>query len=61
MFGTILDIGDSAANPAEEAFNPEQESSNRMKLMVEKNVLEMLRKPEHAMKQLVKVIKEPFS
>jgi len=49
-----LDIGDSAANHVEEEYNPEQESSSRMKLMVEMNVLEMLRKPEHAMKQLVK-------
>ena len=51
-----LDIGDSAANPVEEEYNPEQGSSSRMKLMVELNVLEMLRKPEHAMRQLVKVI-----
>ena len=55
-----LDIGDSAANPVEEEYNPEQGSSSRMKLMVELNVLEMLRKPEHAMKQLVKVISELF-
>ena len=55
-----MDIGDSAVNPAEEEYNPEQESSSRMKLMVEMNVLEMLRKPEHAMKQLVKVMSELF-
>lgn len=55
VLGMNLDIGDCAANPAEEVCNQEPEPSNKDRLMVERNVLETPQKPELAMLQLAKL------